>query len=39
VNLKPDFVQGYQMLATVYAQFEKVDAARNYEVLRDLFSP
>ena len=39
VNLKPDFVQGYQMLATVYGQFDKVDAARNYEVLRDLFTP
>ena len=39
VNLKPDFVQGYQMLATVYAQYGKTDTAHNYEVLKELFSP
>jgi len=39
VNLKPDFVQGYQTLAMVYAQFDKADAAYKYVVLKDLFSP
>ena len=39
VNLKPDFVQGYQTLATVYTQFGKTDTAHMYVVLKDLFSP
>jgi predicted Zn-dependent protease len=39
VRLKPDFVQGYQTLATVYTQFDKADAAHTYIVLKDLFSP
>jgi tetratricopeptide (TPR) repeat protein len=39
VNLKPDFVQGYETLATAYAQFEKAETARQYRVLKDLFSP
>jgi tetratricopeptide (TPR) repeat protein len=39
VTLKPDFVQGYQTLATVYADYGKADAARTYATLRDLFCP
>ena len=39
VHLKPDFVQGYVTLATAYAQFDKAEAARQYRVLKDLFSP
>jgi tetratricopeptide (TPR) repeat protein len=39
VNLKPDFVQGYQILIKVYNQFDKADVAYKYEILKNLFSP
>jgi hypothetical protein len=39
VHLKPDFVQGYETLATAYAQFDKAETARQVTVLKDLFSP
>ena len=39
VLLKPDFAQGYQVLAATYAQFDRAETAREYEALRDLFAP
>jgi tetratricopeptide (TPR) repeat protein len=39
VRLKPDFVPGYQTLATAYTQLGKPDVARQYKGLAALFSP
>jgi tetratricopeptide (TPR) repeat protein len=39
VRLKPDFAQGYQTLATAYAQLGKPDLARQCKALTDIFSP
>ncbi len=39
VILKPDFVQGYDSLARLYQQFNKPDIARQYNALKELFSP
>jgi tetratricopeptide (TPR) repeat protein len=37
VLLKPDFAEGYQILATIYSELGKEEQARKYADLRDLF--
>jgi len=39
VILQPDFVQGYESLASVYRQFDKPDVAQKYETLKTLYTP
>ncbi len=39
IRLKPDLVQGYQVLATAYAQLGKADLARQCKDLAVLFAP
>jgi len=39
VCLKPDFVQGYESLATTCAQYYKPDIAKQYTALKALFGP
>ncbi len=39
VVLKPDFVEGYQILAAAYVEAGDTERARRYAMLRDLFSP
>ncbi len=38
VMLKPDFVEGYQILAAAYAQSGDAERARKHAALRDLFA-
>jgi Tfp pilus assembly protein PilF len=38
VVLKPDFVEGYQILAAAYVEIGNDEQARKYAVLRDLFA-
>ena len=37
VLLKPDFAQGYEILAAAHDQLGNTDEARSYGQLRDLF--
>ena len=37
VNLKPDFFQGYQVLAVIHAELGQLDEVRRFAELRDLF--
>ena len=39
VHLKPDLVDGYRILTTVYQEFDKTEAARKNAALQALFSP
>jgi len=39
VILKPDFREGYEILAAAYGELGKPDEARRYAELRDLFAP
>ena len=39
IRLKPDFIEGYQVLATVYRELGQADKARRYTKLRTLFQP
>lgn len=39
VVLKPDFAQGYGILAAAYSELGRTDEARKYGQLRDLFGP
>lgn len=38
VALKPDFVEGYQILAAAYVESGDAEQARRYAILRDLFA-
>ncbi|HPC95966.1 MAG TPA: tetratricopeptide repeat protein [Sedimentisphaerales bacterium] len=39
VVLKPDFVEGYQILAAAYVEKGDAEQAKKYAALRDLFAP
>ncbi len=38
VVLKPDFVEGYQILAAAYVEAGDTEQAKRYVILRDLFT-